>query len=77
MRRPTRARYRGVHRHGQRYRAHLKIGGQERVLGLYETPEAAAQARDAELIRLGLQDIARLSNAGVPHVESAVGALAP
>jgi hypothetical protein len=31
-------------------------------LGLYDTPEEAAQARDAAIIRLGLQDIARLSD---------------
>jgi hypothetical protein len=69
MRRPTRARYRGVHRQGQRYRAHLHLGGQDRVLGLYETPEEAAQARDAELCRLGLQDIARLNQASVDQAE--------
>ena len=45
-----------------RYRATLSIGGHYRVLGLYDTPEEAAQARDAAIIRLGLQDIARLNN---------------
>ncbi len=60
LRRPSRARSRGVHRQGQRYRAHLKLGGQERVLGLYDTPEEAAQAREAELRRLDLHDLARL-----------------
>jgi hypothetical protein len=63
LRWPSRARYRGVHRQGPRYRAHLKLGGQERVLGLYETPAAAARARDVELRRLGLHDLARLQAA--------------
>jgi hypothetical protein len=64
LRRPSPQRYRGVHavdRTGQ-YRATLSIGGHYRVLGLYDTPEEAAQARDAAIIHLGLQDIARLNN---------------
>ncbi|MGE3537789.1 MAG: hypothetical protein AB7N91_10180 [Candidatus Tectimicrobiota bacterium] len=60
LRRPTRSPYRGVQRHGRQYRAHLKIGGQERVLGLYATPEAAAQARAEALRALGLQTLAWL-----------------
>jgi hypothetical protein len=60
LRRPTRSRYRGVQRQGTQYRAHLKIGGQERVLGLYATPEAAARAREEALRVLGLQTLARL-----------------
>jgi hypothetical protein len=68
LRRPSRTRYRGVHRQGQRYRAHLKLGGQERVLGFYDTPEEAAQAREAELRRLGLHDLARL-----PAARAALG----
>jgi hypothetical protein len=60
LRRPTRTPSRGVQRRGQRYRAQIKLGGQERVLDLYETSDAAAQAREAELLRLGLHDIARL-----------------
>ena len=57
-------RYRGVHAVGRtgRYRATLSIGGHYRVLGLYNTPEEAAQARDEAIIRLGLQDIARLND---------------
>jgi hypothetical protein len=64
LRRPHPQRYRGVHAvgHTGRYRATLSLGGHYRVLGLYDTPEAAAQARDAAIIRLGLQDIARLYN---------------
>jgi hypothetical protein len=64
LRRPHPKRYRGVHAVGRtgRYRAILSIGGHYRVLGLYDTPEEAAQARDAAIIRLGLQDIARLND---------------
>jgi len=53
-----------VHAAGRtgRYRATLSIGGHYRVLGLYDTPEEAAQARDAAIIGLGLQDIAPLNN---------------
>jgi hypothetical protein len=49
-------RYRGVHTGGHtgRYRTTLSIGGHYRVLGLYNAPEEAAQARDAAIIRLGL-----------------------
>jgi hypothetical protein len=62
MRRPRKRRYRGVQRTGQsRYRASIKLDGYERILGLYDTPEAAARGRDAEIIRLGLQDLARLN----------------
>jgi hypothetical protein len=71
LRRPTRTRYRGVQRRGQHYRASIKIGGQERILGRYETPEAAAHARDAELRRLGLDTIARLQTA--ERVEARTG----
>lgn len=66
LRRRTRSLYRGVQRRGQRYRAQIKISGQERILGLYDTPEAAARARDAELRRLGLHDIARLQTESMP-----------
>jgi len=64
LRRPQPQRYRGVHAMGRtgRYRATLSIGGHYRILGLYDTPEEAAQARDAVIIHLGLQDIARLNN---------------
>jgi hypothetical protein len=64
LRRPCPQRYRGVHAVGRtgRYRATLSIGGHYRVLGLYDTPEEAAQARDAAIIGLGLQDIAPLNN---------------
>jgi hypothetical protein len=64
LRRPHPQRYRGVHAvgHTSRYRATLSVGGYYRVLGLYDTPEEAAQARDAAIIRLGLQDIAQLNN---------------
>jgi hypothetical protein len=57
-------RYRGVHAvgHTGRYRATLSIGGHYRVLGLFDTPEEAVQARDEAIIRLGLPDIARLNN---------------
>jgi hypothetical protein len=48
--------------HTGRYRTTLSIGGHYRLLGLYNTPEEAAQARDAAIIRLGLQDIAQLNN---------------
>ena len=56
-------RYRGVQvvRRTGRYRAHIKLDGCARLLGVYDTPEAAARARDAEIIRLGLQDLARLN----------------
>jgi hypothetical protein len=64
LRRPHPQRYRGVHAVGRtgRYRATLSIGGYYRILGVYDTPEEAAQARDAAIIRLGLQDIAPLNN---------------
>jgi hypothetical protein len=64
LRRPHSQCYRGVHAVGctGRYRATLSIGGHYRVLGLYDTPEEAAQARDAAIIHLGLQDIAQLNN---------------
>jgi hypothetical protein len=64
LRLPHPQRYRGVHAVGctGRYRATLSIGGHYRVLGLYDTPGEAAQARDAAIIRLGLQDIARLNH---------------
>ncbi len=64
LRRPHPQRDRGVHAVGRtgRYRATLSIGGHYRVLGLYDTPEEATQARDAAIIRLGLQDIARLND---------------
>jgi hypothetical protein len=57
-------RYRGVHTGGHtgRYRATLSIGGHYRVLGLFDTPEEAAQVRGVAIIRLGLQDIAHLNN---------------
>jgi hypothetical protein len=45
-----------------RYRATLSLGGHYRVLGLYDTPEEVVQARDAAIIRLGLQDIVHLNN---------------
>jgi hypothetical protein len=48
-----------------RYRATLSLGGHYWVLGLYDTPEEAAQARDAAIIRLGLQDIAQLHDPGI------------
>jgi hypothetical protein len=40
----------------------VRLAGYDRVIGLYDTPEAAARARDAAIIHLGLQDIARLNN---------------
>jgi len=42
--------------------ATLSLDGHYRVLGLYDTPEEAAQARDTAIIHLGLQDIAYLNN---------------
>jgi hypothetical protein len=60
--RPIQARYRGVQAQGRRYRAVVRLAGYDRVIGLYDTPEAAAQARDAEIKRLGLQDIAQLNH---------------
>ena len=67
LRRPHPRRYRGVHAVGRtgRYRATLSLGGHYRVLGWYDTPEEAAQARDAAIIRLGLQDIAQLHDPGI------------
>lgn len=59
LRRPTQRPYRGVHQQGQRYRAYLKFDGHEHVLGLYDTPEAAAQAREAALQQLGLTTLRR------------------
>jgi hypothetical protein len=65
MRRPRKRRYRGVQRTGRgRYRAYMKLAGCERILGLYDSPEAAARVRDAEIIRLGLQELARLNFPG-------------
>lgn len=60
--RPIQARYRGVQAQGTRYRAMIRLAGFDRVLGLYDTPEAAARARDAEIRRLGLHDLARLNH---------------
>ena len=60
--RPTRARYRGVQAQGKKYRAYIRLDGYDRVIGLYDTPAAAAQARDAEIRRLGLEGIARLND---------------
>jgi hypothetical protein len=64
LRRPHSQRYQGVHAVGctGRYRGTLSIGGHYRSLGLFGTPEEAAQARDEAIIRLGLQDIAQLNN---------------
>jgi hypothetical protein len=62
---PMRARYRGVQRQGLKYRAYIQLDGHDRVLGLYDTPEEAARARDEEIIRLGLQHIARLNHAPI------------
>jgi len=50
---------RGPHVYAQRQRS---LGGHYRVLGLYDTPEEAVQARDTAIIRLGSQDIAHLNN---------------
>ncbi len=47
--------------------------GQEGILGWYETPEAASQARDAKLRRLGLHAIARLNEASVHQAARACG----
>jgi hypothetical protein len=60
--RPIQARYRGVQAQGGRYRAVVRLAGYDRVIGLYDTPEAAARARDAEIRRLGLHDLARLNH---------------
>jgi hypothetical protein len=60
--RPIQARYRGVQPQGRRYRAVVRLAGYDRVIGLYDTPEAAARARDEEIKRLGLQDLARLNH---------------
>ena len=60
--RPIQARYRGVQAQGTCYRAVVRLTGYDRVIGLYDTPEAAARARDAEIRRLGLHDLARLNN---------------
>ena len=61
LHRPTKAGYRGVQAQGKKYRATIRLGGYDRVIGLFETPEEAARARDAEMVRLGLADIARLN----------------
>jgi hypothetical protein len=66
LRRPTRRPYRGVQQRGQRYRATLKFGDHEQVLGLYATPEAAAQAREAALQQLGLAALAGLRQGEAP-----------
>jgi hypothetical protein len=60
--RPIQARYRGVQAQGTRYRAVVRLAGYDRVIGLYDTPEEAARARDAEIRRLGLHDLARLNH---------------
>jgi hypothetical protein len=41
-----------------------------RVLGLYATPEAAAQVRDAELRRLDLHDLVRLNEVSIHQIAS-------
>ena len=64
LHRPTQARYRGVQAQGRKYRAYIRLDGDDRVLGLFETPVEAARARDAEMGRLGLADIVRM-NAGL------------
>jgi hypothetical protein len=61
LHRPTQARYRGVQAQGGKYRAFIRLGGDDRVIGLFETPVEAARARDAEMVRLGLVDIARMN----------------
>jgi hypothetical protein len=61
LHRPTQARYRGVQAQGGKYRAYIRLGGNDRVIGLFETPVEAARARDAEIVRLGLADIARMN----------------
>jgi hypothetical protein len=61
LHRPTQARYRGVQAQGRKYRAFIRLGGDHRVIGLFETPVEAARARDAEMVRLGLADIARMN----------------
>ena len=70
LHRPTQARYRGVQAQGGKYRAFIRLGGDDRVIGLFETPVEAARARDAEMVRLGLADIARMNEglgaAGAP-----------
>jgi hypothetical protein len=60
--RPIQARYRGVQAQGARYRALVRLAAYDRVIGLYDTPEDAARARDAEIRRLGLHDLARFNN---------------
>jgi hypothetical protein len=59
LRRPTQQPYPGVHQQGQRYRAYLKFDGHDQVIGLYNTPEAVAQAREAALNDFGLATLAR------------------
>jgi hypothetical protein len=61
LQRPTKARYRGVQAQRGKYRAMIRLDGYDRVLGLFETPVEAARARDAEMVRLGLADIARMN----------------
>jgi hypothetical protein len=61
LQRPTKARYRGVQAQRGKYRAMIRLEGYDRVLGLFETPGEAARARDAEMVRLGLADIARMN----------------
>jgi hypothetical protein len=60
--RPIQARYRGVQAQGTRYRAVVRLDGYDRVIGLYDTPEDAARARDAEIKRLGLHNLARFNH---------------
>jgi hypothetical protein len=62
LNRPTKARYRGVQAQRGKYRAMIRLDGYDRVIGLFETPVEAARARDAEIVRLGLADIARMND---------------
>lgn len=61
LHRPTKARYRGVQAQRGKYQAMIRLEGYDRVIGLFETPVEAARARDAEIVRLGLADIARMN----------------